>query len=407
MRYGVDNRPVAQYCGGVPLGTIRLQNGKDRRIRSGHLWIFDGEIESIIDAVPGDIATVVSNRGVFLGKAMLCGSPSLRARVMTRVNVDVDEAFLMKALENCFAHKKAVAPDSPCFRLVNSEGDMLPGLIADVYEDVFVIQATTFGMDLRKKTLAGMISELLGTRKAYERSDMPIRKYEGLEPSAGFMFDQFDTKVRMHENGVLMDIDVAAGQKTGYYLDQRENRLAASQYAKGADVLDAFCYNGSFGLAAGLKGAKSLHFLDMSEPAIEQARSNASINGLDSISRFTVANAFDELNRLVKEGASYDLIMLDPPPFTRNKEAIEGAIRGYKEINLRGIKLTRPGGYLVTSSCSQHIGLELFKEVIAMAAADSGRYLQLVEARSQARDHSALLSMSETEYLKCLIFRVV
>jgi 23S rRNA (cytosine1962-C5)-methyltransferase len=262
-------------------------------------------------------------------------------------------------------------------------------------------------MDRRKAMLAELVSNLLGTRKAYERSDMPVRRYEGLEPSTGFLMDDFDTRLRIDENGVKMDIDVSTGQKTGYYLDQRENRLAASAYAPGADVLDAFCYNGSFGLLAGLRGAKSLHFLDMSEQAVEQARANAEINGLAGISRYTAANAFDELNKLVKEGASYDLVMLDPPPFTRNKEAIEGALRGYKEINLRGIKLTRPGGYLVSSSCSQHISSELFRDVIAMAAADTGRHLQLVEARSQARDHTVLLSMTETEYLKCMIFRVL
>lgn len=389
------------------MGVIRLQNGRDKRVRAGHLWIFDGEIESIKDALPGDIADVVGSRGTFLGKAMISGSTSLKARMMTRLNVDIDDAFYMKALKSCIAHRKAVAGDASCYRAVNSEGDMLPGLIVDVYEDVFVLQATTLGMDMRKAKLSRMLSELLGIKKAYERSDMPIRRYEGLEPVSGFISEPFDTKVRMHENGIMMDIDVATGQKTGYYLDQRENRLASSQYTNGGDVLDAFCYNGSFGLLAGLKGARSVHFLDMSEQAVEQAKANAALNGLSQISSFKAANAFDELNHLVKEGASYDLVMLDPPPFTRNKEAIEGAIRGYKEINLRGMKLTKPGGYLVTSSCSQHIGMELFKEVIAMAAADAGRYLQLVESRSQARDHTVLLSMTETDYLKCLIFRVI
>lgn len=389
------------------MASIRLLAGKDRRIRAGHLWIFDGEMENV-EAGPGeDIADVVSSKGTFLGKAMLCGSTALRARLLTRGRQEIGEEFFAKALVSCLSHRKKVAQDATSYRLVNSEGDMLPGLIVDVYGDAFVLQATTSGMDRRKGMMAGLVASLLGTRKAYERSDMPVRRYEGLEPSAGFLMDEFDTKVRIDENGVKMDIDIAAGQKTGYYLDQRENRLASAVYAPGADVLDAFCYNGSFGLLAGIRGAKSVHFLDMSEQAVEQARANAEINGLEKISRFTAANAFDELNRLVKEGASYDLVLLDPPPFTRNKEAIEGALRGYKEINLRGIKLTRPGGYLVSSSCSQHISSELFREVIAMAAADAGRHLQLVEARSQARDHTVLLSMTETEYLKCMIFRVL
>lgn len=389
------------------MARIRLLGGKDRRIRAGHLWIFDGEIESV-EAGPGeDIADVVSSKGTYLGKAMLCGSPALKARLLTRDRHEIGEEFFAKAIASCLAHRGKVAPDATSYRLINSEGDMLPGLTVDVYEDAFVLQATTSGMDRRKGMLAGLVSNLLGTRKAYERSDMPVRRYEGLEPSTGFLMDEFDTKLRIDENGVRMDIDIATGQKTGYYLDQRENRLASAAYAPGADVLDAFCYNGSFGLLAGLRGARSVHFLDMSEQAVEQARTNAELNGLAGISRFTAANAFDELNKLVKEGASYDLVMLDPPPFTRNKEAIEGALRGYKEINLRGIKLTRPGGYLVTSSCSQHISSELFKDVIAMAAADAGRHLQLVEARSQARDHTVLLSMTETEYLKCMIFRVL
>lgn len=389
------------------MASIRLFSGKDRRIRAGHLWIFDGEIEKV-EAGPGeDIADVVSGKGTFLGKAMLCGSPALKARLLTRGRQEIGEEFFAKAIASCLAHRRRVAPDATSYRLINSEGDMLPGLTVDVYGDAFVLQATTSGMDRRKGMLAGLVSGILGTRKAYERSDMPVRRYEGLEPSTGFLMDEFDTRLRIDENGVRMDIDVSTGQKTGYYLDQRENRLASAAYAQGADVLDAFCYNGSFGLLAGLRGAKSLHFLDMSEQAVEQARANAELNGLAGISRFTAANAFDELNKLVKEGASYDLVMLDPPPFTRNKEAIEGALRGYKEINLRGIKLTRPGGYLVTSSCSQHISSELFKDVIAMAAADAGRHLQLVEARSQARDHTVLLSMTETDYLKCMIFRVL
>ncbi len=389
------------------MASIRLFGGKDRRIRAGHLWIFDGEIERV-EAGPGeDIADVVSGKGTFLGKAMLCGSPALKARLLTRGRQEIGEEFFAKAIASCLAHRRRVAPDATSYRLINSEGDMLPGLTVDVYGDAFVLQATTSGMDRRKGMLAGLVSGILGTRKAYERSDMPVRRYEGLEPSTGFLMDEFDTRLRIDENGVRMDIDVSTGQKTGYYLDQRENRLASAAYAQGADVLDAFCYNGSFGLLAGLRGAKSLHFLDMSEQAVEQARANAELNGLAGISRFTAANAFDELNKLVKEGASYDLVMLDPPPFTRNKEAIEGALRGYKEINLRGIKLTRPGGYLVTSSCSQHISSELFKDVIAMAAADAGRHLQLVEARSQARDHTVLLSMTETDYLKCMIFRVL
>lgn len=389
------------------MGVIKLQNGRDRRARAGHLWIFDGEIESIKDAAPGQIAEVVSSKGAFLGKAMVSGSASLRARIMTKEDVDIDDAFFTKAFQRCISHRRSVAGDASSYRLVNSEGDMLPGLIVDVYEDVMVLQATTFGMDMRKAELADIICGLTGIKKAYERSDMPIRRYEGLAPVSGFISEPFDTRLRIGENGILMDIDVASGQKTGYYLDQRENRLAASRYAAGGDVLDAFCYNGSFGLLAGKSGARSVHFLDMSDEAVEQAKANAVLNGLEGKCTFTAANAFDELNRLVKVGASYDLSMLDPPPFTRNKEAVEGAIRGYKEINLRAIKLTRPGGYLVTSSCSQHIGMELFKEVVAMAASDIGRYLQLVEARTQARDHTVLLSMAETDYLKCLIFRVL
>jgi len=387
------------------LGRIRIYKGKDRRIRSGHLWIFEGEIEAIESAAPGDIADVVNFQGVFLGKAMVSGSDTLKARMLTRKDVPVDEEFFRRALAGCLDYRRLVAQGATCYRLVNSEGDMLPGLTVDVYEDVFVLQTTTLGMDMRKGMFASLVSELLGTRKAYERNDMPVRRYEGLEPKQGFLMEQFDTAVRIRENGSLMDIDVSTGQKTGYYLDQRENRLVAAGFAKDADVLDAFCYNGSFGILAGLRGARSVHFMDMSGQAIEKARHNASINGLAGISRFSAVNAFDELNGLVRDGASYDLVMLDPPPFTRNKEAIEGALRGYKEINLRGIKLTRPGGYLVTSSCSQHIDMEMFKDVIASAGADAGRYLQLVEARSQARDHTQLLSMPETEYLKFLIFR--
>jgi len=389
------------------LGTIKLYKGKDRRIRAGHLWIFEGEIERAHEAAPGDIADVVNHQGSFLGKAMVSGSDTLKARILTRKDVPIDEAFFAKAIENCLEYRRKVAGGATCYRLVNSEGDLLPGLTVDVYEDVFVLQATTYGMDMRKHMLAGLVAELLRTEKAYERDDMPVRRYERLESVQGFLRGEFDTNVRMKENGAVMDIDVSTGQKTGYYLDQRENRAAAAQLSSGLQVLDAFCYNGSFGIQAGINGAASIHFMDMSEPAIEKARQNAKLNGLEDISRFDAVNAFDELSRLAKEGGLYDMVMLDPPPFTRNKEAIEGAIRGYKEINLRGIKLTKPGGYLVTSSCSQHIGMELFKEVVLNAAADAGRYLQLVEARSQAKDHTRLLSMPETDYLKFLIFRVV
>jgi len=388
------------------LGTIKLYKGKDRRIRAGHLWIFEGEIDEVREAAPGDIVDVVNHQGSFLGKAMVSGSETLKARIMARKDVPIDEAFFARALEGCLEYRRRVAPDATCYRLVNSEGDLLPGLTVYVYEDVFVLQATTYGMDIRKRMLAELVAKLLGTGKAYERDDMPVRRYEKLEPVKGFLMGEFDTRIRIRENGAVMDIDVSEGQKTGYYLDQRENRSAAAGLSAGLHVLDAFCYNGSFGVQAGIKGAASVHFMDLSEPAIEKARENARLNGIEGISRFETVNAFDELNKLAKEGARYDMVMLDPPPFTRNKEAVEGAIRGYKEINLRGIKLTRPGGYLVTSSCSQHIGMELFKEIILTAAADAGKYLQLVEARSQAKDHTRLLSMPETEYLKFLIFRV-
>lgn len=388
------------------MGTIRLAKGKDRRVKAGHLWIFSGEVDSMPEVLPGEIANVTGANGAFLGKAMVSGSQALVARMITRQDVPVDESFFAKALERCLVYRKTAAQGASCYRLVNSEGDLLPGLIVDVYEDAFVLQAGTVGMDIRKGMLSGLISDMLGTRKAYERDDMPSRRYEELPLTKGFLIDSFDTRMTMRENGVLMEIDLSEGQKTGYYLDQRENRLAAAAFAEGAECLDAFCYNGSFGLLAGRKGAKSVHFLDMSAQQVENARTNARKNGLEGICQFTEANAFDELSALSRRGIRYDMVMLDPPPFTRNKAAVEGAIRGYKEVNLRGIKLTRAGGYLVTSSCSQHVDMESFKAIVLSAATDAGKYLQLVEERHAAKDHPGLLSMVETEYLKFLIFRV-
>lgn len=299
-------------------------------------------------------------------------------------------------------------PEATAFRLVYSEGDLLPGLIVDRYEDVLVAQFLTLGMDVRRDMIVQALREVEAPAAIYERSDVPSRRYEGLEERTGLLWGKLPPQpMVMRENGLSFEIDVTTGQKTGYFLDQKENRRSLAPLVSGARVLDVFCHNGTFALHALRYGAQEVVGVDSSAQAVELARRNAELNGFAEAARFVEANAFDFLRELDRTGERFDAVVLDPPAFAKSKAHFESARRGYKEINLRGIKVVEPGGFLVTCSCSHHMPEDEFYRLILEAAADARRALRLVERRGQAKDHPVLAGVPETAYLKCFVFQVL
>lgn len=290
--------------------------------------------------------------------------------------------------------------------MVFAESDFLPALIVDKFSNYLVMQTLALGIDRYKYLLADILDDIIKPDGIYERNDVPVRELEGLDQRKGYIKGEFDTNVVMVENGIKFLVDVANGQKTGYFLDQKENRAAIQPFVKGAKVLDCFTHTGAFALHAAHYGAAGVLGIDISEHAVEFARKNAALNGYEDVCQFEVGNTFDVLRKYHKEKNTFDVVILDPPAFTKSRDTVENAIRGYKEINLRAMKIIRPGGYLITCSCSQHIEPELFMDILYTAAIDAKRDVRVVERRSQAKDHPVLLSSKETEYLKCVILQV-
>lgn len=375
---------------------------------AGHPWIYQGEIERIKgDPKPGEIVRVADFRGRFIGIGYLNPNSQIAVRLLTWQDEAIDEAFFQRRILQAIEYRKKVAAGTTALRLIYSEGDFLPGLIVDRYDGILVLQILTAGMERMKETFVALLVELLGPQGIYERNDPPSRLLEGLDQRKGILYGQFETLLQIEEGGVKFWVDVASGQKTGFFLDQRENRLALHRYAEGREVLDVFCYSGGFGLHALAGGAASLIGIDISPEAIALAQKNAELNGFAPKCAFKEANAFDELRALEKAGRRFDLIVLDPPAFTKGKEAIASALRGYKEINLRAMKLLRQGGILVTSSCSYHLDVETFLGMLQAAALDVRRRLRLLELRTQAKDHPILMGIKETQYLKCAFLEVL
>jgi 23S rRNA (cytosine1962-C5)-methyltransferase len=389
------------------MATVFLKPGKDERVRAGYLWIFAGEIARIDGQVPdGSIVDVRAFRGQWVGRWFLNRTSALTVRVLTQAHEEIDEAFFRRRLQRALAYRHRLLGLLSAFRVVYGEADGLPGLIVDRYGDVIVMQTLALGMDARKPLLTGLVAELLRPTAIYARDDAPIRRLEGLPGVAGWVWGEADPLVEIQEGRARLLVDVAQGQKTGFFLDQRENRLVIAELCQGAAVLDAFCYSGAFAVHAALAGAAHVTAIDVSEDAVALARRNAERNDVTARCVFTIANAFDELRRLVSARTQFDIVILDPPPFARTQAAVPRALAGYKEINLRAMKLLRPGGILVTCSCSHHVGEAQLLAIAASAAEDAHRAVRLVESRSQSRDHPVHLAMPETRYLTCLILEV-
>lgn len=378
------------------------------RIMNGHPWIFGNELgDHDGDAAPGDIVDVYSYNGSFVGRGYYNPASQIRIRLLTREKSEViNEQFFLNKIREAWEYRKSIGYVENC-RLIFGEADSLPALIIDKFNDYLVIQTLALGIDRWKEAIVAALKQIFNPKGIYERNDVPVRELEGLPQQKGFLTDPFDTNIILHENGLKFHVDIENGQKTGYFLDQQDNRRAIQHIVKDADVLEAFCYTGTFSLHAAHYGARSVLGLDISETAVSTARRNATLNGYDTVCKFDCVNAFDVLKQWVKEGKRYDVVMLDPPAFTKSRENIQKAITGYKEINLRGMKLTKPGGFLVTASCTNLVDPELFLKTIDMAAKDARRKLRQVTWRTQASDHPILWHVPNTQYLKFLIVQVL
>ena len=388
--------------------TLRLSRGRDARVLAGHPWVYRNEIARVEgQGEPGAVAQVLDGRGRFLGQAMVNLRSQIAGRLLTRAEEPIDGAFFARRVREAVGRcgRSVNGPDA-C-RLIFGEADHLPGLIVDRYGDLLVIQILTAGMERVRDAILAALRDAIQPRAIYERNDASPRKLEGLELRKGFAWGEGETGLWILEGELSFFVEVAEGQKTGFFLDQRENRQAVKGLAAGRDVLDCFCYSGGFTLSAAAGGATSVMGIDLSEEAIAWAERSAERNGLSSRCTFMIANAFDALRAFDREDRRFGLVILDPPAFTKGKQALEGALRGYKEINLRAMKLLAPGGVLMTCSCSYHLDPPTFLEMLRAAAADAHREFHLRELRTQAADHPILLAARETQYLKCAILEAL
>ena len=387
---------------------VFLKKKIGRRIEEGHPWIFANEVNLIEGQVEGgDIVDVFTHDKKFMGRGYINPKSQIIVRILTRNrNEQVNDEFFYNRLLQAWQYKSRLGYKENC-RLVFGEADFLPALIIDKFNDYFVLQTLALGMDVWKPAIVKALEQIFHPKGIYERNDVPVRELEGLPQQKGFLSAPFDTSVIINENGLQFTVDIENGQKTGYFLDQQDNRRAIERIVKGADVLGAFTYTGTFEIHAAHYGAKSVFGIDISANAVEQANRNAALNGLQNICRFETMNAFDVLKLWGKEGKQWDVVLLDPPAFAKSRDNIEKAITGYKEINLRGMKLIKPGGFLVTSSCTNLVQPELFLQIINMAAKDAKRKLRQVTYQPQSADHPIIWGMENTHYLKFLIVQVI
>ncbi len=390
-----------------------LKKGEGRALKSGGPWVYDNEIASIMGSFEnGDIVIVRDFDGYPLGRGFINTNSKIRIRMMTRnENQEIDREFLKMRVRDAWEYRKKTVDISSC-RVIFGEADFLPGLVIDKFSDVLVVQSLALGIDKLKMIIieelkSAMAEDGITIRGVYERSDAKVRLQEGMERAKGFIGEPFDTKVQIVENGVKYIVDVEDGQKTGFFLDQKYNRLAIQRLCKDAKVLDCFTHTGSFALNAGIAGAKSVTGVDASQLAVDQATENAQLNGLEKSVKFICEDVFELLPELEAQGEKYDVVILDPPAFTKSKNSIKNAVKGYREINLRGMKLVKDGGYLATCSCSHFMSYELFTQTIGQAARNVHKRLRQVEYRTQAADHPILWSADESYYLKFYIFQVI
>jgi 23S rRNA (cytosine1962-C5)-methyltransferase len=389
------------------MSNVFLRKKISSRVVNGHPWIFNNEVEKMEgEPAGGEVVEVFTHDKKFVGKGYINPKSQILVRLLTRNKTDqINEDYFLEQIKKCWQYRQQLGYTENC-RLVFGEADSMPQLIIDKFNDYFVIQTLALGIDVWKPAIVKALNTVFQPKGIYERNDVPVRELEGLEQQKGFLSASFDTKIIINENGLKFHVDIENGQKTGYFLDQQDNRRAIRHIVKGADVLGAFTYTGTFEIHAAHYGAKSVLGLDISANAVEQANKNAVLNGVQDKCRFETANAFDVLKQWAKDGRQYDVVMLDPPAFTKSRETIQKAITGYKEINLRGMKLVRPGGFLVTSSCTNLVNPELFLQIIDMAAKDSRRKIRQVTFQKQSSDHPIIRGMENTEYLKFLIIQV-
>ncbi|MCI8593254.1 MAG: class I SAM-dependent rRNA methyltransferase [Lachnospiraceae bacterium] len=392
--------------------TVILKKGEGRSLKAGGLWIYDNEVGSVMGSfADGDMVIVRDFDGYPLGRGFINSRSKIRVRMMTRrVEQEIDETFLRMRVRRAWEYRKRVVDTSSC-RVIFGEADFLPGLVVDKFADVLVAQSLALGIDRLKGQILQYLKETLAEdgvaiRGVYERSDAKVRKQEGMELYKGFIGEPFDTDVLIEENGVKYHVDVRDGQKTGFFLDQKNNRRAVQKLCKGARVLDCFTHTGSFALNAGIAGAEHVLGVDASELGVAQARKNAEQNGLSDVVEFTCADVFELLPELEQRGERYDVVILDPPAFAKSRSSVKNAVRGYREINLRGMKLLKDGGFLATCSCSHFMDQELFARTIRQAADHAHRRLRQVEFHTQAPDHPILWAADESYYLKFYIFQV-
>jgi 23S rRNA (cytosine1962-C5)-methyltransferase len=384
--------------------TARITPKGEDRIRAGHPWIYRSDVRDVTGAGPGAVVQVLSPRDKLLGHALFSDQSQIVLRMVSRGDAVVDEAFWRARLSAAIAYRSALNLDATAYRLVHGDADLLPSLVVDRYADVLVLQALSQGMNRLVPTLVPLLVELTGATGVLARNDPKVRLLEGLDQQVEVLYGEVPPTVAVHEGPVQYDVDVWHGQKTGLFLDQRENREAAARYVRGR-VLDCFSYNGGFALRLAPVAA-TVEALDSSGDAVARITHNARKNGLTNLEA-REANVFDELRHLERENARFDAIVLDPPAFAKNKASVPKALAGYKEINLRALRLLNPGGYLITCSCSYNVDEAMFGHVLYEASVDSHRPVTVVEKRMQGRDHPVLLGVPETYYLKCFILRVV
>lgn len=395
---------------------VTLKKGEGRTIKAGGAWIFDNEIDTITGTFKnGEVVMVRDFDGYPMGAGFINQNSKIRVRMLTRKpDQAIDRDFLYMRVKNAWEYRKTTMPekDLNCCRVIFGEADWLPGLVVDKYSDVLVVESLALGIDLLKPIILDCLLEILkeegiNIKGIYERSDAPVRKKEGMSPYKGFIGDEFDTNVEIVENGVKYLVDVVNGQKTGFFLDQKYNRLAIQRLCKGKKVLDCFTHMGTFALNAGIAGASEVLGLDISEYAVAQATENSKRNGLSETVKFRAADVLDELPKLYEAGEKYDVVILDPPAFTKSREATKNAIKGYREINMKGLKLVKDGGYFATCSCSHFMTEDLFIQTVSQAAKAVHKRLRQIEFRTQSWDHPILWAADESYYLKFLIFQVV
>ena len=391
----------------APTATIRLSRTRIEQ-DSGHLWVYAGHIDEVRgDPTAGDVVDIIAPNGKFVGRGLYNPHSKIRVRLLTVDEEPITEQFWRGRVAQAIRLRQRIVSDTNAYRLLYGEADQLPGLIVDHYNDVLVMQTLSYGMDRRKALLADLLCQEAGVGRIYLRNDVKSRSLEGLPIEKGFLRGEGATRVEVQEGLATFRIDIERGQKTGWFCDQRENRLAAARLAAGAEVLEVFCHTGAFGTHAALGGARSVEGLDVSEDALELAREHAILNKVGDRCSYRVADAFDEMRSLERAGQRYDMVMLDPPAFARSKQAVPRALAGYKDVNLLGMRLTKPEGFMVTSSCSHHVSDQDFWMAIRHAARDARRQVRLLEQRGQASDHPVLAAMPETRYLKCFLLQVL